>query len=448
MIFEVVSSSVVGGIYLAAKVKQKGSSKMQDHERIISVADACNLKRGGSSIRLHRKTKEERFTEYVYQIPHGLSFKKFEEHIHEFEDGLNIKKRENTFNPRGIKMLWSYLKNGEYNQQTFRSDLHHMFFDKNDVAKKIKMSFDGMLHFKVFDKWIPSNIEFEEPFLEGCESWVIPLGDNGEKMLKWKIGREHMAIAGGTRQGKTQFLKMVITSLLRLYPDDVKFSFIDLKGGVSMNRFKDLKQTHAFADEVTEAVDVLDSIYAEMKELEALCRENGVETAAELGLTQKHFIVIDEAAELSPIIKKNRSDEIKIRQQCEMRLSEIARLGAGFNYILLFATQYPTADVMNKDIKSNINQVVCFKLRSGRQSQTVLDKWGAEKLENPGRAFVIDGVTNHKVQVPLMDNKYIDSVITPHVVIKPRKDDENESIGEEGAASGKHTLVIEETELS
>ncbi|WP_033580766.1 MULTISPECIES: FtsK/SpoIIIE domain-containing protein [Priestia] len=280
MIFEVVSSSVVGGIYLAAKVEQKGSSKMQDHEKIISVADACNLKRGGSSIRLHRKTKEERFTEYVYQIPHGLSFKKFEEHIHEFEDGLNIKKREYIFNPRGIKMLWSYLKNREYNQQTFRYDLHHMFFDKNDLTKRIKMSFDGMLHFKVFDKWIPSNIEFEEPFLEGCEGWVVPLGDNGEKMLKWKIGREHMAIAGGTRQGKTQFLKMVITSLIRLYPDDVKFSFIDLKGGVSMNRFKDLKQTHAFADEVTDAADVLDSIYAEMKELEALCRKNGVETAA------------------------------------------------------------------------------------------------------------------------------------------------------------------------
>lgn len=194
------------------------------------------------------------------------------------------------------------------------------------MAKKIKMSFDGMLHFKVFDKWIPREIDFEETFLKGCESWFIPLGDNGEKMLVWKIGREHMAIAGGTRQGKTQFLKMIITSLLRLYPNDVKFSFIDLKGGVSMNRFKDLKQTHAFADEVTDAMNVLDSIYAEMKELEARCRENGVETAAELGLTQKHFIVIDEAAELSPIIKKNRSDEIKIRQQCEMRLSEIARL--------------------------------------------------------------------------------------------------------------------------
>lgn len=103
---------------------------MQDHEKIISVADACNLKRGGSSIRLHRKTKEERFTEYVYQIPHGLSFKKFEEHIHEFEDGLNIKKREYIFNPRGIKMLWAYLKSGQYNQQTFRADLHHMFLKK------------------------------------------------------------------------------------------------------------------------------------------------------------------------------------------------------------------------------------------------------------------------------------------------------------------------------
>jgi len=448
MIFEVVSSSVVGGVYLAAKMKQKGSRKMQDHEKIISVADACNLKRGGSSIRLHRKTKEDRFTEYVYQIPHGLSFKKFEEHIHEFEDGLNIKKREYLFNPRGIKMLWSYLKNGEYNQQTFRSNLHHMFFDKNDMAKKIKMSFDGMLHFKVFDKWIPSNIEFEDPFLEGCESWVIPLGDNGEKMLKWKIGREHMVIAGGTRQGKTQFLKMVITSLLKLYPDKVKFTFIDIKDGVSLNRYSNIEQCSTFADEIYGATASLDAIYTQMKARGAYLKAHSYETAEEAGIYEKHFIVIDEAAELSPIVKSNLKDELPLRKQCEMRLSEIARLGAGYGFILLFATQYPTADVMNKDIKSNINQVVCFKLRSGRQSQTVLDKWGAEKLENPGRALVIDGVTNHKVQVPLMDNKYIDSVITPHIVIKPRKDDENESISEEGAASGKHTLVIEETELS
>ncbi|WP_273122684.1 FtsK/SpoIIIE domain-containing protein [Bacillus weihaiensis] len=448
MILEALSTSLLGGLYLVAHTKQKSSRKMEDHEKIISVADACNLKVHGNSIRLHRKTSEERFVEYVYQIPHGLSFKKFEDHINEFEDGLNIKKRDYVFTKKGIKKLWRYLRDNHYNRVTLKDDLYSMFFEKVESSKNIKMSFDGMLHIKVFDKGLPSHIEFDDQFLSKCTDWRIPLGDNGERMLKWKIGREHMAIAGGTRQGKTQFSKMLITTLIKLYPDEVAFSFIDLKGGVSMNRFKHLKQTSGFADEIQDAVTVLDKIYADMKSMEALCRDKGVETANELGFTKKHFIVIDEAAELSPIIKKNKADELKFRQHCEMRLSEIARLGAGFNYILLFATQYPTADVMNKDIKSNINQIVCFKLRSGRQSQTVLDKWGAEKLENPGRALVIDGVTNHKVQVPLMSNSYIDSVIKPHIIIKPRKDDENAEDNQKGTAGGRYSLLIEETELS
>jgi DNA segregation ATPase FtsK/SpoIIIE, S-DNA-T family len=446
LIFEVVSCSVVGGIYLTAKIKHNSGKKMNDHEKIVAIANECNLKTKTDSIHLHRKTPEERFTEYAYRIPHGLSYERFADKLNEFQDGLNIKKKERLFNWKGVKELKTYFKDNHFNRETFIEDLDSMFFVKNDLNKRVTISYDGMLKFKVFDKPVPAKVEFDEKFLDGCKSWQIPLGDNGEKMLIWKIGREHMAIAGGTRQGKTQFLKMVITSLLKLYPEKVKFSFIDLKGGVSMNRFKDLKQTETFADEIMPAMTALDTIYDKMKALEAECRAAGVETAAELGYDEKHFIVIDEAAELSPIIKSNLKHEIKYRKQCEMRLSEIARLGAGFNFILLFATQYPTADVMNKDIKSNINQVICFKLRSGRQSQTVLDKWGAEKLENPGRALVIDGVINHKVQVPLMENTYINSVIGPYVNIKPRKDDITyEEACESAAESGEDSLIIEDT---
>ncbi|WRU97390.1 hypothetical protein RYX51_10070 [Priestia filamentosa] len=213
MIAEIAFGSLIGGLYIKASMKQKGGGGANDHEKIIRIAEACDLTKQGQSLRLHRKTEEERFTEYVYQIPQGLSFKKFEKHIHEFQDGLNIKKREYEFNRKGLKELWRYLKKGRFNRATFRRDIHNILFTKNDIKKSIKMNYDGMLHFKVFDKDWETMIKFEESFFDGCYDWRVPLGDNGEEMLNWKIGREHMAIAGGTRQGKTQFLKLLRRSL-------------------------------------------------------------------------------------------------------------------------------------------------------------------------------------------------------------------------------------------
>ncbi|AKO92724.1 hypothetical protein BEH_11855 [Priestia filamentosa] len=441
MIAEIAFGSLIGGLYLKASMKQKGGGGANDHEKIIRIAEACDLTKQGQSLRLHRKTEEERFTEYVYQIPPGLSFKKFEKHIHEFQDGLNIKKREYEFNRKGLKELWRYLKEGRFNRATFRRDIHNILFIKNDIKKSIKMSYDGMLHFKVFDKDMETMIKLEDSFFDGCYDWRVPLGDNGEEMLNWKIGREHMAVAGGTRQGKSQFIKLIITSLLNLYPDQTEFSLLDLKDGLTLQRYEILKQTKHYAEDLHSATTLLDSIYNEMKQKMEQVKQGGYETADEAGLGKKHFIIIDEAAELSPIIKK---DEREKRNKCQQRLSEIARLGAGLNYILIFCTQYPTVDVMSKDIKSNLNQVVCFKLRSGNQSQVVLDEWGAEKLECPGRALVMDGVARHKVQVPLVGEDLIKRTIQPHINIKPRKDEKHAKDDSKETTNREHTLVIEE----
>ncbi|MFP7226034.1 FtsK/SpoIIIE domain-containing protein [Priestia filamentosa] len=441
MIAEIAFGSLIGGLYLKASMKQKGGGGANDHEKIIRIAEACDLTKQGQSLRLHRKTEEERFTEYVYQIPQGLSFRKFEKHIHEFQDGLNIKKREYEFNRKGLKELWRYLKEGRFNRANFRRDIHNILFTKNDIKKSIKMSYDGMLHFKVFEKDMETIIKFEEFFFNGCYDWRVPLGDNGEEMLNWRIGREHMAIAGGTRQGKTQFLKLLITSLLQLYPEQIKFSLIDLKGGVSFQRYKSLMQTVDFAEDIYTATDTLNAVYEAMLQKQKVIKDKGFETADEAGMFEKHFVIIDEAAELSPIIKK---DERERRNKCQQRLSEIARLGAGLNYILIFCTQYPTVDVMSKDIKSNLNQVVCFKLRSGNQSQVVLDEWGAEKLECPGRALVMDGVSRYKVQVPLVGEDLIKRTIQLHINIKPRKDEKHAKDDSKETTNREHTLIIEE----
>jgi len=444
MLLEIASSSVVGGIYLIAKFGGKRGRK-NDYEKIIRIAEACNLKKGDDSIQLLRKTQNKRFVEYVFRIPLGLSFQQFEKHFEELQDGLNNKKNEHTFDYKGLKKLLLYLKNNQFNRETFSNDLREMFFEPNEIRKRVKMSYDGTLKIKVFDKELENMIPFNEEFFKGCEGWSIPLGDDGENFLKWKIGREHVGVAGGTRQGKTQFLKMLITSLVKLYPDKVKLSLIDLKGGLSFQRYSNLKQTANFAHDIHGATNVLDAVYNEMIKRQEKCAELGVETAEEAGIHEKHFIIIDEAAELSPVIKR---DERKKRHQCQQRLSELARIGAGLNYIIIFATQYPTVDVMSKDIKSNLNQVVCFKLRSGNQSQVVLDEWGAEKLPCRGRAIVIDGVEKHVIQAPLMDDSYIEKVITPHINIKPRKENKDEKHDQKAEKGREDLIIIKKTSLS
>ncbi|HWO98763.1 MAG TPA: FtsK/SpoIIIE domain-containing protein [Bacillus sp. (in: firmicutes)] len=444
MLFEIASSSIVGGIYLAAKLKQKGGGK-NDYEKIVKIADACGLKKEDDSIQLLRKSPNDRFTEYVFRIPLGLSFKQFEKNFEAFQDGLNNKKREYTFDRKGLKKLWLYLKNNQFNRKSFAQDLREMFFEPNEIKKRVKMSYDGTLHFKVFDKGMETMIQFDEKFFKGCTGWKVPLGDDGEEFLAWEVGREHIAIAGGTRQGKTQFSKMFITSLLHLYPNKTKLSLIDLKGGLSFQRYANLEQTENFAYEIKGARQVLEDIADKIVQRQAELAELGVETAEEAGIYEKHFIFIDEASRLSPeVVKSDRED----RKKCQECLSLIATIGAGLGYFLVFCTQYPTVDVMSKDIKSNVNQVVCFKLRSGNQSQVVLDEWGAEKLPCRGRAIVIDGVKKHIIQAPLMDDSYIEEVIAPHIVIKSRKDDDDAKNDSEGTKNGQHTFFFEETDLS
>lgn len=112
MIFEVISSSIIGGIYLAAKLKS-GEGPTNDYEKIKMIADVVGLKKDGKSIRIHRKyrPKNKHYTEYIYQIPLGLSLDDFKSHIDKFEDGLNNKQTSYFLSLKDLKKIdWKKLR--------------------------------------------------------------------------------------------------------------------------------------------------------------------------------------------------------------------------------------------------------------------------------------------------------------------------------------------------
>jgi DNA segregation ATPase FtsK/SpoIIIE-like protein len=144
-------------------------------------------------------------------------------------------------------------------------------------------------------------------------------------------------------------------------------------------------------------------------------------------LKERHFIiVVDEAAQISSTGEVD-SDVKKEKIKCESILAEIARIGGGLGYRIIYATQYPTADTLPRQVKQNCDAKVCFKLQTDTASKVVLDQGGAEKLPLIKGRAIYQTDRRVTVQTPFIQNDFIEKVITPHIVLKPRKEEQHES---------------------
>ncbi len=413
MIFEISSTILIGSIAGISYLKKSGLSN--DVDKIQKICQNCGLtiKEGSDlkTIQLHRKKKHEWGREYIYRIPLGLSFADFERKIDHLRDGLNNKK---------MIINWSDLLKINIHENWI-NQIKYLISNAEHMQKDVELEYDGMLHIRVLEKALPIKLLFNENMLDQCNEWEVPLGATRYGFIKHDMERGHITLAGATRKGKTVFLKLLITSLINQQSENVKLTLIDLKGGLAFARFKDARQVIEVATDIESAKEALDRVKNEMEITKQEFDKNGYEDIKEAGMRARHIIVVDEAAQISPNVITGKEDKEKARK-CEEILSEIARIGAGLGYRLVYCSQYPTADVMNKQIKQNCDTVITYKLRDAVASRVVLDEAGAEKLPLPGRAIykTPDGV--RIVQTPFITNEQIDDLIKPHVVIKARKE--------------------------
>jgi DNA segregation ATPase FtsK/SpoIIIE, S-DNA-T family len=431
MLFEVVTTTLLGGLAGFSYLKKSGLSN--DAEKIQKICLNCGLTvREGEelkTIQLFRKNKHDWGTEYVYRIPLGLSFQDFEKKINNLRDGLNNKKT--YFDLKDILQI-------DLSSNIIRQ-IKDIIQNRKHMQKDIELEYDGMLHVKVLTNPLPVNFPFTKDLLGQCIDWEVPLGQSRYGMLHHDMERGHITLAGATRKGKTVFLKLLITSLINQQPDNTKLTLIDLKGGLAFSRFKNAKQVLEVAADLDSALKALQKVREEMEETKGWFDKNGYEDIKEAGIDFRHFIIVDEAAQISPQIITGKEEREKARQ-CEEALSEIARIGAGLGYRLIYCSQYPTADVMNKQIKQNCDTVITYKLRDAIASRVVLDESGAESLPLPGRAIYKTPDGMQIVQTPFINNDQIESLIKPHIVLKPRKEDENEHRERKTNRSNSFTL--------
>lgn len=411
MIFSIASSLLLGSVAGYGYLKTNGITNDADKiQRIFANAGWTKKEKGETkTIRLRRRRKIENGMEYVYQLPYGFDRKKIDTDV--IADGLNTKNI--AFDITKVK---------------FNKDILKQIKQLKGVKanKQVELDFDGMLKIRVYENDLDQKVKWDDKLLKG-DSWKVPVGKTkqGKTIYHDFDKRKHLIVAGATGFGKSVAMKMMITSLIMNKPNDVTFSLIDLKGGPAFARFKKAKQVTEFGTDNTEALEIIQKVKERMDDDYRKIVEGGFEDAIEAGITKRHFIIVDEAADLS-----DSKESLRL-------LTDIVRKGRGAGYYVIYATQYPTAEAIPMQIKRNIPARLCYVVDSSTASMVVLDGAGAESLpEIPGRG-IYKNVKQIIIQTPFMSNEQIKERI------KPYEEEKHEFSHVTSTENRKHTLITE-----
>lgn len=417
MLLEVISSAFMGGIALYAQIKRSGLTNDSEKLNKIFALTGLNLrdKDRTYTAQLVKKKAYSWGTEYRYRIPLGRSFEDYQAKLHHIQDGLNNRKSMLQFSLSDLK--------GIDFSSPLPPQLKNLMTKKRSSKKEVELSFDGLLKVKVYNQPMPALIRYDETPLPG--DWKVPVGviREGNSFIHHDFEQvPHMVFGGATRYGKSNYLNMLITTLITQQPNNVRLTLIDLKGGVEFSDYRDIRQVVNYAEEPEDAEKALQVVVEEMRDKQSSFKQRGARNAQEAQEKVRHFVIVDEVGELNPdeaVTKEERA----LKERCQTYMSQIARLGAGLGYRLILATQYPTGDVIPRACKQNADAKLCFRVQTATASRVVLDETGAEALPKiKGRAIYQTADRRQIVQTPLIDTQTIRKVVQPHVTIKPRKE--------------------------
>jgi S-DNA-T family DNA segregation ATPase FtsK/SpoIIIE len=423
MIFEVLSSTIFGAISLKAYLSKSGEGNDSKKLNKIFTLTGLNVKDGQRTLttQLLKKKNYEWGTEYRYRIPLGRSFEDYVSKQKAIESGLNT---------RSVKIEFKDLNSLKLDRNII-ANIKGLYTKKLSKQKEIELSYDGILKVRVYNEPFPTKIEWKEEFLNSS-TWKVTVGTNRNDVIYHDFDKKKsLIIAGVPGSGKSVVIKLIITTLILQNPDYVTFSLIDLKEGAAFTRFKNLKQVTNFGKNETDAIDILKKVKAQMDIDYKKIVDAGYEDVTEAKNKKRHFLIIDEAADLA---------DNKVAMEL---ITDIVRKGRGSGYYVIYSTQYPSMQAVSSQIKRNIPTRLSFLLDSSTASVTVLDTKGAEDLPDiPGRGIYKDTKTKI-IQTPFMSNALIQQLIQPYIVKK-----EAVPLETPKRETRENTVKLEETRLS
>lgn len=252
-------------------------------------------------------------------------------------------------------------------------------------------------------------ISFKQTLLDRCYNsknnpFLVCLGyDTANLPVMLDITKApHLLIAGETGSGKSVCLNTLINCLLfRATPNQIRLLMIDTKR-VELSAYEGIPHLYApIAKDGNSAAYIVKELCYLMRE-----RQKAMEANGYVDISQTEYprilLVIDELADLILMQK----DEI------EPLLITLAQLGRAAGIHLILATQRPTVNVVTGLLKANVPCRIALQTASIRDSMTILDHKGAERLTGSGDAILKtpDKVEETRLQIAFINRQDINAV--------------------------------------
>ncbi|MBE7013488.1 MAG: DNA translocase FtsK [Ruminococcaceae bacterium] len=227
-----------------------------------------------------------------------------------------------------------------------------------------------------------------QEFLNNPSKLAVALGKDisGRPVIMDLARMPHLLVAGATGAGKSVCINTLIISILyKADPNEVKLVMIDPKqvelgvyNGIPHLLIPVVKDAKKAAGALNWAVSEMTERYSEFERNNVRNIQGYNELMESNGTPEKKMprivIVIDEFADLMMVAPADVENYV-------CRIAQLAR-AAGMH--LVIATQRPVVKFITGNIKANVPSRISFMVASVRDSQTILDMGGAEKLVGKG----------------------------------------------------------------
>lgn len=270
---------------------------------------------------------------------------------------------------------------------------------------------------------IPDHVRFMDllnAMPASADPLTIPIGIGLNKKLVYKsLGRMYSMLVGGTiGGGKSNFLNVILLTLIRRNPPDrLKLILIDLKGGLEFQFYEGIPHLMpiptlaegGIADKNEQVPGILQWLKLEGE------RRMQVLRAAEqksIGMYNAHrkqnrmphiLLVIDEFAD----IMYNK----KISGYCEETMANIAQRFRAVGIHVILCTQVPKKEVISTRIKGVLPAKIAFSTTNNTASMVILDNINAKELRPAGRA-IFQWDQELEVQTPFINESIIEEIVT------------------------------------
>lgn len=205
------------------------------------------------------------------------------------------------------------------------------------------------------------------------KEWKTPGGSAAAVCLDM-LKQPHLLIAGSTGSGKSVLLNSLIYTALFQAPHRYNFILIDPKR-VELSQYKRLPHTLIYCNKPPDIITALNRVLNLMEYRFSYMEQHNLKEWD----NDHTYIIIDEFADLMTTSKRETLPA----------LLRLAQLGRAARIHLIIATQRPTRDIINGQIKVNLDSRIALRCPTAQDSRNIINTKGAETLPRFGFGYYL-----------------------------------------------------------